>query len=179
MDLSLSAAAEPWQATFAPPKVELPAFTRDELREWFRGGEVAAEDCEKLLASASRVLGALEVAMAEGLHALTQGDRLPQLATRFDDYAREALDMELRTAQSLARLGGGLRTRPLLRDAVRSGRVHLRAAQTVLAVAVGDAEAKWVERAATETVRALEKAVRRGGTEDADDGWVRLRTHLP
>jgi hypothetical protein len=49
----------------------------------------------------------------------------------------------------------------------------------VLPVAVGEAEAAWVERARAETVRALEKAVRaeRGGNEDEDE-WLRFGVRL-
>src|SRR5512132_2283874 len=149
-------AEEAWRIGHAPPRIELAPFTRAELREWFRGGEAAADECEKLLAWAARAAGALDLALAEGLHALKQGDRLAQLACHLDDYAREVLDLEKRSAEGLARLGGALRIRPLLREALRSGRVGLRAAQTVVPVASGEAEAGWVERAATQSVRELE-----------------------
>jgi hypothetical protein len=59
--------------------------------------------------------------------------------------------------------------------------VQLRAAQTVSRVAVGEAEAAWVERASRDTVRGLAGAVRRDGgdPEDAEEDWLRLRAHLP
>jgi len=58
--------------------------------------------------------------------------------------------------------------------------VRLRAAQTVLAVALGEREAEWVERAARLTVRELEDAVRRaGGTAgEEDEEWLRLDLRL-
>ena len=84
-----------------------------------------------------------------GARLLRRGDRLETLGCHFVDYAREVLDLGKSTAESLARLGGALRTRPLLREALRSGKVGLRAAETVWKVAVGEAEAEWVERAAT------------------------------
>src|SRR5919197_6736988 len=173
-------AEEPWRSGFAPPPIELAPFTRAELDEWFRGGEVAADACERLLAGAALAAGALDVAIGEGLHALRQGDRLAHLACHLDDYAREVLDIGRRTAESLARLGGALRTRPLLRDALRSGRVRIRAAETVLPVAVGKEEALWVERAASQTVRELEEAVRsaRANPDDTEEEWLLLRTHL-
>ncbi|HYG66124.1 MAG TPA: HNH endonuclease, partial [Anaeromyxobacteraceae bacterium] len=113
--------------------------------------------------------------------ALTRGDRLLDLCFHLDDYAREVLDVGEAAAKKLARLGGRLRTRPLLREAMEAGKVQLRAAQTVAAVAVGDAEAGWVERASRETVRELEQAVRLAGAdpEDEEEPWFRLRTHLP
>ncbi len=174
-------ATEPWLARHAPPEVELEPFTPAELDLWFRGGEPEADDCERLLACASRARGGLDVAIAEGLHALCQGDRLAELGFRLDDYAREVLDLGKRAAESLARLGAELRTRPRLREALRAGRVGLRAAQTVLPVATGEAEALWVERAARRTVRELEEAVRRTGSGpgEAEEEWLRLRTHLP
>ena len=53
---------------------------------------------------------------------------------------------------------------------MRAGRVRFRAAQVVLPVAVGDAEPFRVERAANETVRALEALVAeaRGGTAERE-----------
>jgi hypothetical protein len=63
-------------------------------------------------------------------------------------------------AEAYAHLAEKLRDRPSLREALRSGKVLFRAAQVVLPVAKGEAEAAWVERASKETVRALEKAVR-------------------
>ncbi len=176
--------APPPLAGWAPPRVELPPFTRAELETLFRGGQPEADACEHLLAWAARIRGCLDLAIAEGLAALRQGDRLAELGCHLDDYAREALDLGKRTAEGLARLGAELRTRPLLREALRSGRVRLRAAETVLPVAVGDAEARWVERACSGTVRELEASVRAArvprvpGNED-EEGWVELRTHLP
>jgi hypothetical protein len=169
-------------AGYAAPPLELPPFTRAELETWFRGGEPEADECEHLLAWAARARGSLDLAIGEGLDALRHRDRLAELGYHLDDYAREVLDLGKRAAENLARLGAGLRTRPLLRDALRSGRVRIRAAETVLPVAVGEAEALWVERASGQTVRELEEAVRavRAPPEDGEEEeWVRLRTHLP
>ena len=174
-------------ARFAPPRVEPDPwgepgpFTRAELRAWFHSGEPEAEACERILASACRARGALEVAIAEGLAALREGDRLASLAYHLDDYATEVLDLGRRAAENLARLGQGLRSRPLLREALRAGKVRLRAAQTVLPVASGERESEWVERAARLTVRELEEAVRRAGGGDpggADEEWSRFGAHL-
>jgi hypothetical protein len=164
----------------APPQVELPPFSAAELRAYLREGVPEVEDCERLLAWASRARGAIDVAIAEGLDLLRRGERLASLACHLDDYAREILDLGRRAALGLARLGRELRTRPLLRAALRSGRVRLRAAQTVLAVAAGEREAEWVERAARLTVRELEEAVRaeRGSGDDADEEWLRLDVRL-
>jgi hypothetical protein len=160
----------------APPPVELPPLVASELRALLGMGAAELEDCEAILAWASRARGALDVAIAEGLDALRHGDRLAALGCHLDDYAREVLDLGRRAALGLARLGRELRTRPLLRAALRSGRVRLRAAQTVLAVAAGEGEAEWVERAVRLTVRELEEAVRRAGrtSGEQDEEWLRL-----
>ncbi|HYD40351.1 MAG TPA: HNH endonuclease [Anaeromyxobacter sp.] len=140
-----------------------------------RGGEKEADDCERWLATASRARAALDLAIAEGLAALRMGDLLAELSYHLHDYAREVLGIEGRTALDLVRLANELRVRPLLREAVRSGRVRFRAAQVVLPVAVGDAEADWVERAATETVRGLEKLVAEApGGKEPEEEWGRI-----
>ena len=161
--------------SLTPPPLELRPYTRAELWERFRGGEREADECERWLAQASRARAALDLAIADGLAALKIGDRLPQLGYRLGDYAREVLDIEASTALGLARLARELRARPLLREAVRAGRVAFRAAQVVLPVAKGDAEAQWVELAAAETVRALEKRVREAGVRaEGDESWGRI-----
>src|SRR5574338_87776 len=177
----VAARPEPWLSRHVPPEVDLTPFTAAELDRWFRGGEPEADECERFLAWASRARGGIDLGLAEGLHALRQGDRLAELGFHLDDYAREVLDLGKRAAEGLARLGTELRTRPRLREALRSGRVGLRAAETVLPVATGEAEALWVERAARRTVRELEEAVRRTGVgpDEAEEGWLRLRTRLP
>jgi hypothetical protein len=171
-----------WQTHGAPPfELEvLEPLAPAELHVLFRGGELEADACEKLLAWAARARGAIDLAIAEGLWALRRGDRLAQLGYHLDDYGREVLDLGETTTRKLARLWSELRERPLLREALRSGKVGLRAAETVLPVAVGDAEADWVDRAAEHTVRHLEEAVRRVRSgQDTDDEWLRLRTRLP
>ncbi len=160
--------------------LDLEPFTSAELDALFRGGEAEADFCEEILARAARGRGAVDVALAEGLHALRQGDRLPRLGCHLDDYAREVLDLGRRAAEELARLGRELGGRPLLREALRSGRVRLRAAQTVLGVAKGDEERVWVERAARLTVRELEERVRRAGAlpDEDEEAWLTLRATL-
>jgi hypothetical protein len=67
------------------------------------------------------------------------------------------------------------------RGALQSGRLRIRAAETILPVARGDAEARWVQRAAEVTVRQLEQEVRRArkGLPEPEKDWLRLRTQLP
>ena len=136
--------AEAWAARHVPPPFDLTPFTRAELYRWFKGGEATGDRCEELLAWGSRALGGLNLNLAEGFHALQQGGRLAELGFNLDDYARERLDMGKRAAETLALLGRELQSRPLLREALRSGRVRLRAAETVLKLARGEARrAGW------------------------------------
>ncbi len=169
-DSALAEAA--WQLEQVPPQ-ERRALLRDE----------AGLLVDRLLTRVARGQGALEVALAEGLAALASGDRLLRLGyAGVGDYARERLGLAGRTAQSLARLGRALDARPLLRAAVRRGEVSLRRAQLVLAVARGEDEAGWVERARSETTRALEEALRQpmaGDSTEADERWERLVVTLP
>lgn len=165
----------------AAPPVRLEPFTRAELCERLRGGEEEADLCEKLLAWASRARGGIDLAIGEGLAALRVGNRLRQLGFHFADYAREVLGMKRRAAEGHARLAEQLRDRPLLREALRSGRVLYRAAEEILPVAKGAAEAAWVDRAVNETVRALRAEVRAARAMDAsedEEEWVRLSIAL-
>jgi hypothetical protein len=174
--LMASEASAEWGARHVPPPFDLTPFTRAELYRWFKGGEPTADQCEKLLAWASRARGGLDLALAEGLHALQKGERLAELGFHLDDYGREVLDLGKRATETLALSGRELQARPLLREALRSGRVRLRAAETVLKVACGESEAGWVERAATLTVRQLEDAVEKAGVDPGaeEEEWLRL-----
>ena len=163
----------------APPPTPPEPCTPAELRALVHGGLTESDACEQLLAQSSRVEGTLDLAIGDGLAALLVGDRLISLGfSSLRDYAREVLDVAERTAESMAQLSRELRSRPLLRAAVRAGEVRPRNAQTVLPVAVGEAEAAWVERARTETVRALEKAVRAVRAGEEDEEWARFRVRL-
>jgi hypothetical protein len=128
----------------------------------------AAHLVDSLLARVARGRGALDVAIGGALARLSEGDRVLQLAySGIGDYARERLGMASRTAQAMARLAVELRARPLLAEAVRRGEVSARKAQAVLPLARGQDEEQWVARAQTETVRALEAAVRAAGPAEA------------
>jgi hypothetical protein len=164
-----------------PARLSLPPCTPAELRALVFAGETDSDACERVLARVARVQGAVELALGDGLAALTIGDRLITLGfSSLRDYAREVLGLGERKAQALAQLSRALETRPILRAAVVAGELRIRHAQTVLPVAAGDAEARWVERARTETVRALEAAVRAARGEEAgqEEEWTRLRARL-
>jgi hypothetical protein len=121
----------------------------------------AAALVDGLLVRVARGHAALDVAIGEQLDALSGSGHLMRLGySSLGDYARARLGIEATTSRNLAKLARELRTRPLLREAVRSGEVTARKAQVVLPVARGEAEAAWVERGRRETVRGLEVAVR-------------------
>jgi hypothetical protein len=147
-------------------------------RSEFRGllREEAATLVDGLLVRVARGRGAIDVALGQGLSALTVGDRLLRLGySCLGDYARERLGIAESTARGMAKLADALRTRPLLWEAVRAGEVSARKATVVLPVAHGDSEAAWVERARTETVRQLAAAVKAArGLEEEKVEWERL-----
>jgi hypothetical protein len=128
-----------------------------------------------------RARGAFELAMGEDLEALFKGDRLLQLGySRQIDYARERLGIATRTLYLWTRLARELEPRPILRTAVRQGRVSARKALTVAPVAVGEAEESWT-RAALECRQIdLERAVRKEGAEppcdtfEVENLWLRM-----
>jgi hypothetical protein len=168
-----SAVRGPEGAAFAAPSPELeatawalkvvpPADRSSPLRHQL------AVDVDRLLARVARSRGALDVGLAEALAELSEGDRLLRLGwSNVGDYARERLGVAARTAQAMVHLGRALRHRPLLRAAVRTGLVSIRAAQAVLPVATGEAEAAWVDLACKQTVRGLMTAVQRRLEEEA------------
>jgi hypothetical protein len=139
-------------------------------------GRQAAYLIDAVLAPLARGRGAVELSIGEGLAALAVGCRVVDLGySNIGDYAREVLGINAGTAVKMERLARGLRDRPLLREAVRSGEVSPRKAEAVLPVARGEAEAFWVERARTETVRALRADLgRTPGEEDEEDPWKQL-----
>src|SRR5437762_4738379 len=121
----------------------------------------AARVIDRLLAPFARSRGAIDVAIGEGLDLLSTGDRVLRLGySGIGDYARERLGIAASTARKMARLARELRDRPLVRLAVQSGEMSVRQAEAILPVARGDAEASWVSRGRTDTVRGLKAAVK-------------------
>jgi hypothetical protein len=158
--VELRAQAEARCAGFAPPELPVAWLSGAEVRGLLDADTGELDDIERGLRQSARIDGAIELAIAEGLRALTVGDRLCRLGLRLDDYAREVLDLQPRTILKRVRLAEQLRTRRLLRAALVAGEISLRAAEVAAPVAVGEAEGAWVARAARETVRALEEGVR-------------------
>ncbi len=130
---------------------------------------------DRLLAPVARGRGALDLAIGECLGSLSVGDRTLRLGyVSIGDYAREKLGIPARTAQAMAQLSRELRDLPLLRDAVLRGEVSAAKARIILKVSYGD-EAGWVQRARTETVRALAKAVKAlRGEDEAEEAWEEI-----
>src|SRR3954471_20465177 len=73
---------------------------------------------DALLVRVARGRGALDVAIGEGLAALSVGDRVLRLGyAGIGDYARERLGIAASTAEKMARFGPELRERSLPRGA--------------------------------------------------------------
>jgi len=125
------------------------------------GGE-ALIPFERIFAGVARGREAIDLAIGEGLRALEDRDGLMDLGfSKMTDYARESLGLPATTARDKVKLARGLETRPLLREAVRSGKLTPRKALEVLPVASGDGEKPWLLLAATLSVRELRRAVAR------------------
>ncbi len=132
------------------------------------GGE-ASIPFERIFAAVARGREALDLAIGEGLCALQDRDGFLSLGySKLTDYAREALGLPATTAREKAKLARGLRSRPLLAEAVRSGRLSARKALEALPVARGAAERPWLLLAATLSVRGLREAVGRALGRPAD-----------
>ena len=98
-----------------------------ELSALVHAGENDSDAVERLLVRLARLEGALDLAIGDGLAALTEGSRLIALGfSCLEDYAREVLDVKERKAQAMARLSRALRGRPVLRAAVMAGEVRIR-----------------------------------------------------
>ena len=81
-----------------------------------------ALELDAALVRLARSQGAVELAVAETLLQLFEGDRLLRLGfARRSDYAREKLGVPARTMYQWARLARALRERPVLRAAVMTG----------------------------------------------------------
>jgi len=121
---------------------------------------LVAVDVDRLLTAVARGRAAIDVNIGEALAELSEGDRALRVGCScIGDFGREHLGMAPRTAQALARLARGLRRRPLLNQAVREGVVSRRKAEVIMPVARDEHEARWVELAKRETVRALKVRV--------------------
>jgi len=133
---------------------------------------------DELLVKVARGSGAIAIAMGECLDALCTGGGPMRLGyANLGDYAREELSLAPRTAKEWAKLARDLRTRPVLRAAVRAGEVSIKKAEAIVDVAVGDSEAEWVERAKRDTVRGLQAAARGEAAAvevEAEKRWSRI-----
>jgi hypothetical protein len=108
----------------APLGSRLPRVRDPVLGRWM------AQQMDTLLRNVTSDYGALDVAIGEGLDALTIGRRAMDVGySNIGDYAREELGINAGTAVKMARLARRLRDRPLLREAVRRGEVTARKAE--------------------------------------------------
>jgi hypothetical protein len=142
-------------------------------------GRWMAHGMDALLRNLSSGCGAIDVALGEGLDALTVGRRAMDLKySNIGDYAREELGINASTAVKKARLARRLRDRPALREAVRRGELSARKAENIAPVAVGDDEARWILRGKAETVRSLKVTVK-APPEPGEEEWVNLCAEVP
>ena len=156
-----------------PPRIELRPYTREALWRIFRGGERECDELELRLVRGARSRGGLQLRIGQGLRALRKGRRVLARGFRFPDYCRE-IGIGRSRGYELCAFAEALETRPILREAVRSGAVKYRAAQEVIPVAVGPAEEYWTKKAASTTVRALAKEVARLTDPHAEEPWFRM-----
>src|SRR5712671_4362678 len=113
----------------APLPSRLPRVRDPELGRWM------AQRLDALLRSVTAGYSALDVAIGEGLHALDVGRRAMDLKySNIGDYAREELGINASTATKMARLARKLRERPLVREAVRQGKLTARKAEVIAPV---------------------------------------------
>ena len=151
-----------------PLPSRLPRVRDPELGRWM------AQQLDALLRNVNAGCGALDVAIGEGLHALEVGRRAMDLKySNIGDYAREELGINASTATKMARLARRLRERPLVREAVRQGKLTARKAEIIAPVAVGDQQARWILIGKGETVRSLLARVKAPADPD-DEEWVNL-----
>ena len=86
------------------------------------------------------------------------------------DYARERLGLSSRQLQDLAAVDAALRKLLALESALVTGAVSWTQARLLARVATPETERIWLDRAATRTATALERAVRRVDTGSLEGG---------
>src|SRR2546430_3980309 len=95
-------------------------------------GRRIAQGLDTLLRNVVSGWGAIDLAIGEGLDALSVGLRAMDLKySNIGDYAREELGINASTAAKMARLARKLQERPILRLAVRQGQGAARKAEVI------------------------------------------------
>jgi len=145
-------------------------------------GRRIAQGLDTLLRNVVSGWGAIDLAIGEGLDALSVGLRAMDLKySNIGDYAREELGINASTAAKMARLARKLQERPILRLAVRQGKVTPRKAEIIAPLAVGENELPWVLRGIAKTVRSLKAEVKAAGKappEPDDEKWVNFSSEV-
>ena len=98
------------------------------------------------MATLGRGLGALRLALGEGLLRLSTGDIQDFGFPTFESYVREALGRTGRWGADVRGLARRLGCLPHLRAALASGRLSLSVVELVARLATPDDEAEWVDR---------------------------------
>ncbi len=121
------------------------------------------------IATLGRGLGALRLAIGEGLLRLTSGAIQDFGFPTFESYVREALGRTGRWGADVRGLARRLEALPHLRTALASGHLSLSVVELVARMATSIDDAEWVERAATMNVRQLRADIKARKLEVFDD----------
>jgi len=106
---------------------------------------VDMDDRDNRIATLGCGLGALRLALGEGLLRLSTGDIQDFGFPTFESYVREALGRTGRWGADVRGLARRLRDLPHLRAALASGRLSLSVVELVARLATPDDEAEWVD----------------------------------
>jgi len=123
------------------------------------------------IATLGRGLGALRLALGEGLLRLSTGDIQDFGFPTFESYVGEALGRTGRWGADLRALARRLRDLPRLRTALASGRLSLSVVELVARLATPDDEADWLDRVIARgmNVRQLRAELKERKLEVCDD----------
>jgi len=128
------------------------------------------EAIDARLALLGRGFAMLRLTLGEGLAQLEAVGGFRRLGfPTLESYAREALGRSGRWAADVRGLAQRLAVLPLLRAAIREGRMSLSMAELVVRVATPEDEGEWVARAATLNVRQLRAELKARRLETFDD----------
>ena len=127
------------------------------------------EAIDQQIATLGRGLGALRLALGEGLLGLDNGDIQDLGYPTFESYAREALGRSGRWASDVRALARRLAVLPHLRQALHSGHLSTSMVELVARIATPIDEAAWVERAAAMNVRQMRAELKARALDVFDD----------
>ena len=122
---------------------------------------VEMDDRDNRIATLGRGLGALRLALGEGLLRLSAGDIQDFGYPTFESYVREALGRTGRWGADVRGLARRLASLPHLRAALASGRLSLSVVELVARIASPLDDAEWVDRVDRRVDRQVDRRVDR------------------